>query len=138
MAALDTLIVEVQAQTGNLKSQLNDVAQSIEKVGTAAKVEGTKVGAFGEQMKKGLHTAGLALGMLGLVHVLKESTKVAAEDATSKALLAREIHDELLQRYPNLRHHTVVGLPMAGTFHGTSGLQVWYHDTTIYCQPLSW
>jgi hypothetical protein len=91
MAALDTLIVEVQAQTGNLKSQLNDVAQSIEKVGTAAKVEGTKVSAFGEQMKKGLHTAGLALGMLELVHVLKESTKVAAEDAKTKALLARQL-----------------------------------------------
>ena len=56
----------------------------------------------------------------------------------TKALLAREVHDELLRRYPRPPHHSIVGLPSAGTFHGTSGLQTWYADSTIYCQPLSW
>jgi len=56
----------------------------------------------------------------------------------SKALIARDIHDRLLGQLPNQPGHILIGLPMAGTFHGTSGLQVWYRDSTVYCQPLSW
>jgi len=56
----------------------------------------------------------------------------------AKALIARKVHDELLRQYPTIKHHSIVGLPFAGTFHSTSGLQCWYADSSIYCQPLSW
>ena len=56
----------------------------------------------------------------------------------SKAVIAEEIHEKLLHQYPKIDHHMTIELPAAGTFHGTTGLRVWYQDTTIYCSPLSW